>query len=68
MTNYLWSILSLVSSIFFKYRRWYLYYVYDDRGADLIAASKETLRQIYQNFSQWILNYNREQIDKLFEE
>ncbi|MEG1584520.1 MAG: DUF3885 domain-containing protein [Anaerovorax sp.] len=44
----------------------YLYHVYDDRGADLVAESKEMLRPAYHNFNQWILAYDRKQIDKLF--
>ena len=44
----------------------YLYHIYDDRGADLVAERKETLWPIYHNFNQWILDCDRKEIDKLF--
>jgi hypothetical protein len=43
-----------------------LFYLYDDRGADLIAADKEFLRPIYEKFNSWILDYDREKIDAIF--
>ena len=63
------GISALVSSVYFANTEdVYLYHVYDDRGADLVAESKETLRPIYHNFNQWILDYDRKQIDTLFAE
>lgn len=44
-----------------------IFNMYDDRGLDIIAADKETLRPIYENFNNWILDYNRNEIDKQFE-
>ena len=43
-----------------------IFHVYDDRGCDLIAASAETIRPIYENYSDWILDYDRKQIDQVF--
>lgn len=43
-----------------------LYHLYDDRGADLVAADKELLRPIYKKFNSWILDYDRENIDSIF--
>lgn len=43
-----------------------IYHLYDDRGCDVIAANKEDLRLLYDNYNEWILDYDREQIDKLF--
>jgi hypothetical protein len=63
------GISALASSVYFaNTKETYLYHVYDDRGADLAAQRRETLRSIYENFNQWILEYDREKIDKLFAE
>lgn len=43
-----------------------IYYMYDDRGLDLIAESKEALYPIYQKFNSWILAYDKDRIDKAF--
>lgn len=43
-----------------------LFHPYDDRGADLIAADREKIRCFYDDFNEWILDYDREKIDKLF--
>ena len=43
-----------------------LFHLYDDRGADLVAADKELLRPIYEKFNNWILDYDRETIDAIF--
>ena len=46
----------MVSSVYFaNTEEVYLYHIYDDRGADLVAERKETLWPIYHNFNQWIL-------------
>ena len=44
-----------------------IFHMYDDRGLDLVSAHKETLRPIYKKHTDWILDYDRKQIDKLFE-
>lgn len=43
-----------------------LFHLYDDRGADLVAADKELLRPIYEKFNNWILDYDRETINAIF--
>lgn len=43
-----------------------LYHVYDDRGADLAAASVETLRPIYHRLTDWLLDNDRAAMDDLF--
>jgi hypothetical protein len=43
-----------------------LFHLYDDRGADLVAADKELLRAICDRFNKWILDYNREEINMTF--
>ena len=44
----------------------YLYHLYDDRGLDVLGGSRELLLPLYQQFHDWILEYNREKIDQLF--
>lgn len=41
--------------------------MYDDRGLDIISTDQETLRLIYKKHNDWILDYDREQIDKQLE-
>lgn len=43
-----------------------LYYLYDDRGLDVVAKDIDTLRPIYDTYKAWILEYDREEIDSLF--
>lgn len=43
-----------------------LFHLYDDRGADLTAKDREILRPIFRQFREWILEYDRERIEKLF--
>ncbi len=43
-----------------------IFYMYDDRGMDLIAENKEALLPLYQKYSNWILSYDKERIDKIF--
>jgi len=43
-----------------------IFHMYDDRGLDIIASDKEILRPIYEKYNDWILDYDREQIDKQF--
>jgi Domain of unknown function (DUF3885) len=43
-----------------------IFHVYDDRGCDLLATSPETIRDMYELFNEWILDYDRPEIDKVF--
>ena len=43
-----------------------IYHLYDDRGLDIISKQKKTLKDIYKKFDNWILDYDREEIDKIF--
>ncbi|MFP3422096.1 DUF3885 domain-containing protein, partial [Bacillus sp. SIMBA_161] len=38
----------------------------DDRGCEVIAADKETLRPLYEKYSDWLYEYNREDMKQLF--
>ncbi|NVO85106.1 DUF3885 domain-containing protein [Hymenobacter sp. P5252] len=40
--------------------------MYDDRGLDLIGPDVETIQPLYQNYNDWILDYDRAAIDTLF--
>ena len=62
------GIENLVSNVYFlNSRKDVLFHLYDDRGADVVAADKEILRHLYESCKDWILDYNREKIDLLFE-
>lgn len=39
--------------------------MYDDRGLEMIASEAKTLKPIYSKFNDWILETNREKIDKM---
>ena len=43
-----------------------LFHLYDDRGADIVAAEPAPLLPLSQRFNSWILDYDREKIDALF--
>lgn len=43
-----------------------LIHLYDDRGLDVVAKDKEKLYPLYEIFYDWILDYERESIDKIF--
>lgn len=42
--------------------------LYDDRGMDIIANNKDNLTAVYKTYNKWILDYDREQIDKIFKQ
>jgi hypothetical protein len=61
--------MELVSSTYLvDSRNFVLFHLYDDRGLDVVAANKESLRPLYKNFNAWILDYDRERIDLVFKE
>jgi len=41
--------------------------IYDDRGCDIWANSINTLKPIYKDLNSWILDYNRAEIDDMFQ-
>jgi hypothetical protein len=43
-----------------------IYHLYDDRGCDVIASDKEYIRFLYEDRNEWILNYDRNEIDSTF--
>jgi hypothetical protein len=40
--------------------------MYDDRGMDLIAASRSGLQTIYDEYKNWVLDYDRKRIEETF--
>ncbi|MBE9031089.1 DUF3885 domain-containing protein [filamentous cyanobacterium LEGE 11480] len=40
--------------------------LYDDRGMDVVAPQRQPLETLYQRHNAWILDRNREDIDKVF--
>ena len=45
-----------------------IFHIYDDRGCDVIASTKESIRPLYETYSEWILPYDKEAIDRVFQE
>ncbi len=41
-------------------------FMYDDRGLDIIANNKASLETVYKSYSDWILDYDRDSVDALF--
>lgn len=43
-----------------------IFHIYDDRGCDVSATSPNTIRDMYHTYNDWILDYDRNKIDKVF--
>ncbi|EEK84807.1 hypothetical protein bcere0010_15680 [Bacillus cereus ATCC 4342] len=43
-----------------------IFHIYDDRGCDVLATSPNTIRDMYHTYNDWILDYDRNKIDKVF--
>jgi len=43
-----------------------IYYLYDDRGLDVVSEERKNLEHIYSKFNSWILEYDRERIYSVF--
>lgn len=43
-----------------------IFHIYDDRGCDLLGTNPDTIRGIYEAYNDWILNYDRKEIDSIF--
>ncbi|WP_307587149.1 DUF3885 domain-containing protein [Paenibacillus wynnii] len=41
-----------------------IFHVYDDRGCDVVSNSKTALMNLYRDYNEWILNYDRSRIDQ----
>ncbi|WP_058005442.1 DUF3885 domain-containing protein [Heyndrickxia sp. FSL K6-6286] len=51
---------------FININRKTIFHVYDDRGCDLLATSSATIRDVYSRYNDWILDYDRPEIEKVF--
>ena len=43
-----------------------IFHVYDDRGCDVVATSADAIRDVYHKYDNWLLEYDRVEIDKVF--
>lgn len=43
-----------------------IFNLYDDRGLDVISNRSEVLKTIYERFNQWLLDYDRKDMDSIF--
>ncbi|WDL93857.1 DUF3885 domain-containing protein [Bacillus sp. HNR-4] len=43
-----------------------IFHIYDDRGCDVLATSPSTIRNMYHTYNDWVLEYDRNKIDKVF--
>ncbi|MBC1943762.1 DUF3885 domain-containing protein [Listeria booriae] len=39
-----------------------IYYMYDDRGLDIVASSADELISMYKLYEEWILSYNKDEV------
>ncbi|MBD8038813.1 DUF3885 domain-containing protein [Solibacillus sp. A46] len=44
-----------------------IFHVYDDRGCDILGSNVEKLRPLYEQYNDWILDYDREAITRMLE-
>ena len=60
---------SIYHDVFFlNIRRGTIYHIYDDRGCDVISNSISGIKDIFLKYNDWILNNDRESINKTFDE
>lgn len=43
-----------------------IFFIYDDRGCEVIASDLETIRPLYEKYGDWIPEYNQEEINERF--
>jgi hypothetical protein len=43
-----------------------IFHMYDDRGLDLSATKRETLKPLYDSHNSWLLDWNRERMEQMF--
>ncbi|MGG0289797.1 DUF3885 domain-containing protein [Bacillus pacificus] len=43
-----------------------IFHIYDDRGCNVLATSPNTIRNMYHTYNDWVLEYDRNKIDKVF--
>lgn len=45
------------------FEREVILHAYDDRGLDVISTNKAALLPLYEDFADWLLDYDREKMD-----
>lgn len=63
-----YGFLSSKEVFFINIDRRIIFYMYDDRGLDIIAADIDSLRPVYTKYNHWILESNKDEIDAKFEQ
>jgi len=53
---------------FISLRNKVIFNMYDDRGVDIIASDKQSIAKLYWKYNSWLLDYDREAMDKVFRE
>ncbi|HZG71889.1 MAG TPA: DUF3885 domain-containing protein [Chondromyces sp.] len=43
-----------------------IFFIYDDRGCEVIATNKDTIYPLYEKYGDWIDEYSREEINQRF--
>lgn len=43
-----------------------IFHVYDDRGSDVAGSTPGDVRNLYETYNDWILDYDRKEIDEVF--
>lgn len=44
-----------------------IFYLYDDRGLDIVSLNKQSLKPIYERFKDWLLDYDIDRMKETFE-
>lgn len=52
---------------FLNLDRGLIFHMYDDRGLDIIAGDRQTLRPLYAQFNPWLLDHDRARMDQMFQ-
>ncbi len=67
--NYDLKVLPFLSNeiYFIHIKKKIIYYLYDDRGLDIVSSNPIDLKNLYENYGQWILKYDEEKIRTLME-
>lgn len=55
-----------VDSFLIEPSRSIMLHVYDDRGIDVIAEDPRNLRDLYDRFDDWLLDYDRDRMRAMF--
>ena len=61
------GVLAFTSSVYIvDVENHVILHLYDDRGLDIVAYEKNTLSPLYKKLNEWILDYDRKEIDRVF--